>query len=67
MYLLCFTIRYSFLHCPHLKLVAKPKLGQREVTLHHVTGWIEKKLAELVNVSEGCKCKVAAWSVWCTC
>ncbi|CAB1344878.1 unnamed protein product [Coregonus sp. 'balchen'] len=29
---------------PHLELKARPKLGEREVTLAHVTDWIEKKL-----------------------
>ena len=43
--------RYGFKSSPTLDLVAKPKLGHREVTLTKVTHWIEKKLHELVNVS----------------
>ena len=35
---------------PHLILDAKPKVGQREVTLSYVTDWIEKKLCEVVEV-----------------
>ena len=35
---------------PVLDLVAKPKLGQREVTLSYVTDWIEKKLCDVVEV-----------------
>ena len=34
-----------------MDLSAKPKLGQREVTLHYVTEWIENKLKELLEVS----------------
>jgi len=45
------TIWYGFKSSPTLDLVAKPKLGHREVTLTKVTHWIEKKLHELVNVS----------------
>lgn len=40
---------YGFTQNPRLELVAKPKLGQREVTLSYVTDWIEKKLCELVE------------------
>ncbi|KAJ8399646.1 hypothetical protein AAFF_G00407510 [Aldrovandia affinis] len=36
--------RYGFRRPPHLELKARPKLGEREVTLAHVTDWIEKKL-----------------------
>lgn len=36
--------RYGFRSPPHLELKARPKLGEREVTLAHVTDWIEKKL-----------------------
>jgi len=43
------TIWYAFMSSPTLDLVAKPKLGHREVTLTKVTHWIEKKLHELVN------------------
>ncbi|XP_019939769.2 testis-expressed protein 2-like isoform X1 [Paralichthys olivaceus] len=37
-------IWYGFRTPPHLELKARPKLGEREVTLPHVTDWIEKKL-----------------------
>ncbi|XP_026158156.1 testis-expressed protein 2-like isoform X2 [Mastacembelus armatus] len=37
-------IWYGFRKPPHLELKARPKLGVREVTLAHVTDWIEKKL-----------------------
>ncbi|XP_061555658.1 testis-expressed protein 2-like isoform X2 [Phycodurus eques] len=37
-------IWYGFRSPPHLVLKARPKLGEREVTLVHVTDWIEKKL-----------------------
>ncbi|XP_032418474.1 testis-expressed protein 2-like isoform X1 [Xiphophorus hellerii] len=37
-------IWYGFRIPPHLELKARPKLGEREVTLFHVTDWIEKKL-----------------------
>ncbi|XP_062284144.1 testis-expressed protein 2-like [Scomber scombrus] len=37
-------IWYGFRKPPHLELKARPKLGEREVTLIHVTDWIEKKL-----------------------
>uniref|UniRef100_A0A3B5BCL4 Testis-expressed sequence 2 protein-like n=1 Tax=Stegastes partitus TaxID=144197 RepID=A0A3B5BCL4_9TELE len=37
-------IWYGFRSPPHLELKARPKLGEREVTLGHVTEWIEKKL-----------------------
>uniref|UniRef100_A0A8C7H0V9 Testis expressed 2 n=1 Tax=Oncorhynchus kisutch TaxID=8019 RepID=A0A8C7H0V9_ONCKI len=37
-------IWYGFRGPPHLELKARPKLGEREVTLAHVTDWIEKKL-----------------------
>ena len=43
--------RYGFKGPPNLTLVAKPKLGNREVKLSRVTHWIERKLQELVNVS----------------
>ncbi|GAB1607864.1 testis-expressed protein 2-like isoform X1 [Argonauta hians] len=35
---------YGFRDNPQLTLVAKPKVGEREVTVTHVTEWIEKKL-----------------------
>ncbi|XP_062294518.1 testis-expressed protein 2 [Scomber scombrus] len=37
-------IWYGFRSPPHVELKARPKLGEREVTLVHVTDWIEKKL-----------------------
>ncbi|XP_030589684.1 testis-expressed protein 2-like isoform X1 [Archocentrus centrarchus] len=37
---------YGFRTPPHLELKARPKLGEREVTLAHVTDWIEKKLEQ---------------------
>nr|XP_057941772.1 testis-expressed protein 2-like [Doryrhamphus excisus]XP_057941782.1 testis-expressed protein 2-like [Doryrhamphus excisus] len=37
-------IWYGFRKPPHLELKARPKLGEREVTLAPVTDWIEKKL-----------------------
>ncbi|XP_065818017.1 testis-expressed protein 2 isoform X1 [Labrus bergylta] len=37
-------IWYGFRTPPHLELKARPKLGERKVTLAHVTDWIEKKL-----------------------
>ncbi|XP_043923991.1 testis-expressed protein 2 isoform X2 [Protopterus annectens] len=39
-------IWYGFRNPPHLELKARPKLGEREVTLAHVTDWIEKKLKQ---------------------
>jgi hypothetical protein len=33
-----------------LELKARPKLGEREVTLAHVTDWIEKKLDQEFQV-----------------
>ncbi|XP_057716905.1 testis-expressed protein 2 isoform X1 [Corythoichthys intestinalis] len=39
-------IWYGFRSPPHLELKARPKLGEREVTLVHVTDWIEKKLEQ---------------------
>uniref|UniRef100_A0A0L8GX32 SMP-LTD domain-containing protein n=1 Tax=Octopus bimaculoides TaxID=37653 RepID=A0A0L8GX32_OCTBM len=35
---------YGFRDNPQLTLVAKPKVGEREVTVTHITEWIEKKL-----------------------
>uniref|UniRef100_H3CG78 Testis expressed 2 n=1 Tax=Tetraodon nigroviridis TaxID=99883 RepID=H3CG78_TETNG len=37
-------IWYGFRTPPRLELKARPKLGEREVTLAHVTDWIERKL-----------------------
>lgn len=42
--------RYGFRKPPHLELKARPKLGEREVTLGHVTEWIEKKLEQEFQV-----------------
>ncbi|KAF7223704.1 testis-expressed protein 2 isoform X1 [Nothobranchius furzeri] len=39
-------IWYGFRTPPHLELKARPKLGEREVTLAHVTDWIERKLEQ---------------------
>ncbi|XP_077019692.1 testis-expressed protein 2 [Tamandua tetradactyla] len=39
-------IWYGFQKPPHVELKARPKLGEREVTLVHVTDWIEKKLEQ---------------------
>lgn len=49
-----FLARYGFRSPPHLELKARPKLGEREVTLVHVTDWIEKKLNEEFQVSLTC-------------
>lgn len=45
-----FCCRYGFRTPPHLELKARPKLGEREVTLAHVTDWIEKKLDQEFQV-----------------
>ena len=37
--------RYGFRTNPKLWLSAKPKVGERAVTVTHVTEWIEKKLS----------------------
>lgn len=37
---------YGFRKPPYVELKARPKLGEREVTLVHVTEWIEKKLEQ---------------------
>ncbi|XP_077979681.1 testis-expressed protein 2-like [Glandiceps talaboti] len=37
---------YGFRTKPHLWLSARPKLGMRQVTITHVTDWIEKKLEQ---------------------
>ncbi|XP_060109476.1 testis-expressed protein 2 isoform X2 [Heteronotia binoei] len=39
-------IWYGFQRPPYLELKARPKLGEREVTLVHVTEWIERKLEQ---------------------
>ena len=40
-----FINRYGFRTNPKLWLSAKPKVGERQVTVTHVTEWIEKKLS----------------------
>ena len=35
---------YGFRTNPYLRLSAKPKVGSREVSVSHITDWIEKKL-----------------------
>ena len=47
------AVRYGFRSPPHLELKARPKLGEREVTLVHVTDWIEKKLDQEFQVYTG--------------
>lgn len=47
--------RYSFSVPPKLDLHVRPKLGEREVTLCHVTEWIEKKLQDEFQVKENMK------------
>ncbi|KAL3877912.1 hypothetical protein ACJMK2_035554 [Sinanodonta woodiana] len=37
---------YGFRGNPQLWLVARPKVGEREVTVSHITEWIEKKLTQ---------------------
>lgn len=44
------AVRYGFRSPPHLELKARPKLGEREVTLVHITDWIEKKLEQELQV-----------------
>lgn len=51
-YMYVCTYRWGFHGSPKLELVAKPKVGHREVKLTRVTHWIEKKLCEIVDVSE---------------
>ena len=43
--------RYGFRGNPTLVLCAKPKVGEREVSLSHITDWIERKLAIEFQVS----------------
>lgn len=47
---LCTVSRYGFRRPPYLELKARPKLGEREVTLVHVTEWIERKLEQEFQV-----------------
>lgn len=49
------VLRYGFRSPPHLELKARPKLGEREVTLVHVTDWIERKLEQEFQVYSGKK------------
>lgn len=44
------TIRYGFRGTPLLFVSARPKLGDRQVKLTHVTDWIEKKLKQEFRV-----------------
>lgn len=46
--------RYGFRKPPYVELKARPKLGEREVTLVHVTDWIEKKLEQEFQVCLHC-------------
>lgn len=46
--------RYGFRKPPYVELKARPKLGEREVTLVHVTEWIEKKLEQELQVKLSC-------------
>ena len=50
------SLRYGFRACPRLCLSAKPKVGEREVTVTHVTEWIEKKLAMEFQVRQAGMC-----------
>ena len=43
--------RYGFRGTPLLFVSARPKLGDRQVKLTHVTEWIEKKLKQEFRVS----------------
>lgn len=43
--------RYGFRGSPMLFVSARPKLGERQVKLTHVTDWIEKKLKQEFKVS----------------
>ena len=47
-----YDYRYGFKETPKLELVAKPRLGQRAVTLSQITHLIERKLCSLVDVSK---------------
>ena len=46
-----FPFRYGFRGTPLLFVSARPKLGDRQVKLTHVTDWIEKKLKHEFRVS----------------
>ena len=43
--LIVFSFRYGFRGNPKLTLVAKSKVGARQVKVTHITDWIEKKLS----------------------
>lgn len=52
------TSRFGFRPMPQLVISAKPRVGERQVSLTHITDWIEHKLAlefqvflHLVNIS----------------
>lgn len=53
---LCSLARYGFRRPPYLELKARPKLGEREVTLVHVTDWIARKLEQEFQVCFLCIC-----------
>ncbi|XP_040845443.1 testis-expressed protein 2 isoform X2 [Ochotona curzoniae] len=55
-------IWYGFRKPPYVELKARPKLGEREVTLVHVTDWIEKKLEQEFQVKVVSIC-CAMWPV----
>jgi hypothetical protein len=40
-----FDYRYGFRTNPRLWLCAKPQVGERAISVTHITDWIEKKLA----------------------
>ena len=48
--------RYGFRGTPLLFVSARPKLGDRQVKLTHVTEWIEKKLKQEFRVSHMLQC-----------
>ncbi|KAL8163873.1 UNVERIFIED_CONTAM: Testis-expressed protein 2 [Gekko kuhli] len=50
-YIMSKQSRYGFRRPPYLELKARPKLGEREVTLVHVTEWIERKLEQEFQVN----------------
>ena len=61
-----FLSRYGFRGNPQLWLVAKPKVGEREVTVSHITDWIEKKLSHEFQVGHGNYCKAHKKPCHCT-
>lgn len=65
MWLLSSSQRYGFRKPPYVELKARPKLGEREVTLVHVTEWIEKKLEQELQVKRPVfptECKSTEWN-----